>query len=67
MPAKLATAGLFKIKTFWYKGYDVIISVHDGTKVILSRDSNHIVNVVSWRKFGNSSITMRKVIITLIL
>ena len=47
MPAKLASVGLLKIKTFCYKDYDVIISVHDGTKLILSRDSNHIVNVVT--------------------
>ena len=67
MSAKLATAGLLKIKAFWYKGCDVIISVHDATKRILSRDSNHIVKVVIWPKFGNSSITMREVIITLIL
>ena len=42
MSAKLATAGLLKIKTFSYKGYDVIISIHDATKRILSRDSNHL-------------------------
>ena len=67
MPAKLATVGLPKIETFWYKAYDVIISVHDDTKLILSRYSNQIVNGIIWRKFGNSSITMRKVIVTLIL
>ena len=32
--------------------------------VILSGDLNHIVDVVSWPKFGNSSISMRVVIIT---
>ena len=30
MSAKLATLGLLKIKLFWNKGYNVIISVHDG-------------------------------------
>ena len=66
MPAKLATGGL-KIKAFWYKVYDVIISVHDFTKGILLRDSNHIGNAVMWPKFGNTSFTMREVIVTLIL
>ena len=64
MSAKLATVGLLKIKAFWWVGYDVIISAHDATIRILSRDSNHIVNVVTWPKFGNSSITMKEVIIT---
>ena len=61
------TVGLLKIKAFWYKGCDVIISVQNATKRIISRDSNHITNVVMWRKFGNSSITVTEVIITLIL
>ena len=67
MSGKLATVGLFKIKAFWYKGCDLIISVHDAIKRILSPDSNHFVNVVMWPKFGNSSVTVREVIITLIL
>ena len=61
MPAKIATLGLLKIKVFWNKGFDVIISVRDVTNKILSYDSNYIVDVV---KFGNSSISMREVIIT---
>ena len=32
MSAKMATLGLLKIKVFWSKGYDVIISVHEVTK-----------------------------------
>ena len=64
MSAKIATSGLRKIKVFWKKGYDVIISVNDVTNKILSRDSNYIVDVVMWPKFGNSSISMREVIIT---
>ena len=60
----MATPGLLKIKVFWNKGYDVIIYVHDVTNKILSRDSNYIVDVVMWPKFGNSSIYMREVIIT---
>ena len=55
--AKLATLGLLGIKPFQNKGYDV-------TKKILLRDSNYIVDVVMWPKFGNSSISMREVIIT---
>ena len=51
----------FKIKIFWNKGYDVIISVHDVTSKILSRDSDYTVNVVMWPKFGNFSISMREV------
>ena len=67
MSARLATLGLLKIKTFWKKGYEFIISVYDVTNKILSRDSVYIVNVVMWPKFGNSSTSMREVIITSIL
>ena len=67
MSAKMATLGLFRNKVFWNKGYEVIISVHDVTNKILSRDSNYIVDVVMWPKFGNSRIPMREVIITSIL
>ena len=67
MSAKMATPGLRKIKVFWKKGYDVIISVSDVTNKTLSRDSNYIVDVAMWPKFGNSSISMREVIITSIL
>ena len=67
MSAKIATLGFLKIKVFWNKGYDVIIYVHDASNEILSRGSNYIVDVVMGPKFGNSSIPMRKVIITSIL
>ena len=67
LPAKMATLGLLKIKVFWNKGYDVIISVNDVTNKILSRDSNYIVDVFMWPKFGNSSISKREVIIISIL
>ena len=67
MSTKLAPLGLLKIKVFWKKGYDVIISVYDVTNEILSRDSNYIVDVVMWLKFGHSSISMREVVITSIL
>ena len=67
MWAKIATLGLLKIRIFWNEGYDVIISVHDVTKKFLSRDSNYIIDGIMQPKFGNCSISMRKVIITSIL
>ena len=44
--AKLATLGLLKLKVFRNKGNDIIISAHDVTNKILSRDSNYIVVMV---------------------
>ena len=44
--ATLATLGILKVKVFRSKSYDVIISVHDVTNTILTRDSNYIVDVV---------------------
>ena len=67
MSAKMATLGLLKIKIFWSKGYDVIISLYNVTNKILLRESNYIVDVVMWSKFSNSSISVREVIITSIL
>ena len=67
MLAKMATPDLLKTTVFWNKGYDVIIPVHDVSNKILSRDSNYIVDVVIWPKFGSSSISMREVTITSIL
>ena len=64
MSAKMATPGLLKITVFWNKGYDVIVSVNDVTNKILLRDSNYIVDVFMGPKFGNSSISIREVIIT---
>ena len=64
MSAKMATPGLLIIKVFWKKCYDVISSVQYVINKILSRDSNYDVNVVMWQKFGNSSISVREVIIT---
>ena len=65
--AKMTTLGLLKIKIFWEKGYDVLIYVHDVTNEILSSDSNYIIDVVMWPKFGNPSISTREVIIISIL
>ena len=62
--AKMVT---LKIKVFWNKGYDVMISVNDVNNKIYSRDSNYIVDVVMWPNFGNSSNSMREVIITSVL
>ena len=64
MSAKIATPDLLKITVFWNKGYDVIISVDDVTNKILSRDSNYIVDLFMWPKFGNCSISMREVMTT---
>ena len=65
--AKLATLGLLGIKVFWSKNYDVLICVHDVTNKILLCDLNYIVDAVMWPKFGNSSISVREVMITSIL
>ena len=52
---------------FRNKGYDVKIRDYDVNNKIVSRYSNDIVDVVMWPKFGNSSISMRELIITSIL
>ena len=67
MPAKMATLGLLKIKVFWNKVYDIIISVYGVTNKISLGESNYIVNAIIWQKFGNSSTSMREVIFTSIL
>ena len=67
MSAKITTPGLLKIRVFWNNSYDVIIFVHDVTKKILSRDSNYIIDVAMWPKFGYCSISMRKAITTSVL
>ena len=67
MSAKIATPALLKIEVLWKKSYYVIYYVYDGTNKIFSRDSNYIIDVVIWPKFGNSSISRREIIITSIL
>ena len=67
MSVKMATPCLLTITVFWNKGYDVIIPINDVTNKISSRDSNYIVDLLMWAKFGNSSITMREVITISIL
>ena len=49
--AKMFFVGLLKIKVFWNKVYDVIILIYDVINKNLSLDSNHIADVVMWRKF----------------
>ena len=46
MPAKIAAPGFRKIKVYWKKDYDVIISTNDVPNKFVSRDSNYIVDVV---------------------
>ena len=62
MSAKMVTPGFLKIGIFWTKDYNVIIFVHDVTNKYCSCDSNYIIVVVMRPKFGNCSISMRKVI-----
>ena len=56
----------YNLDDFSKNGY-LIISAYDITNKILSCDSNFIIDVVMWLKFGNSSISMKEVIITSIL
>ena len=61
MLEKISVLGLLRIKVFWNKNYDIIISVHDVTNKVLSRYSNYVVDDVQSLV---SSISMREVIIT---
>ena len=67
MSAKLAVLGLLKIKVCWNKNYDIITLVCDVTNKVLPHDSNYIVDLVMWPKSGNTSISLKEVIITSIL
>ena len=67
LSVRLATPGLLKSKVLWIKDCDAIIFVHDVTNKILLRDSNYIVDVIIWQKFGNSRISMEEDITTSIL
>ena len=60
----MATLGLLKRKVVWNKFYDVKIYVRDVTNKAMSREWNYVVDVVMWPKFGNTSISMKEVIIT---
>ena len=63
----MATPDLLKIKLFWNKDSDVIVSVYDVTNKIVPCDSYYIVDVIMRPKFGNSSTYMREVVMTSIL
>ena len=67
MSAKMAALDILKNNGILKKSYDVRIPVDDVTNKILSRDSNHIVDVLMLPEFGNSSISMREVTTTSIL
>ena len=67
MPGTFIVHGHLEIKTLLKKVYGDLISVHEVTSKLLSRDSNYIVDMVKWPKSGISSISMREVNITLIL
>ena len=67
MSAKIATPGLLKIAVFGNKGCDVTIYVDGVNDKILLRDSNCIVDLFMWPKFGNCSISVSEVITTPIL
>ena len=61
MSAKSTTLSL---KVFWNKCFDAIIFVNNITSKIFSNDSSYAVVVAMSIKFGNSSISMREVVIT---
>ena len=52
MSVKLVSLSLHKTKIFQNKGYDVVIVDYDVTNKIVPRDSNYIVDLVMWPKFG---------------
>ena len=60
----MARSDLLETTIFWNKGHYVIIPIDDVTTKILSHDSNYILDVFMWPKFGNSSISMKEVITT---
>ena len=49
---KIATPDLLKIKVFWNKGYEWIISIHESNIKILSSSSNYKADVAMWPHFG---------------
>ena len=65
--SKIGYSRLFQNKGIRNNGYDVKISAQDLTNKILSRNSDYNVDVVMWPKVGNSSISVKEVIITSIL
>ena len=67
MSAKMTTPEFLKITVFWNKRYDAIILVNDASNKILSRDSNYIVDMFMWPKFGNYSTSIKEVMTSSVL
>ena len=66
MSAKMATLGLLKIKVLKKRIWRHNFCLWRQKQKFIS-DSNYIVDVVMWTRFGNSSTSMREVIITSVL
>ena len=64
MSPKMATLDFLKIKLSSNKVYDVINLNHDVTSKILSNDSNYVLDLIIWPKFGDSSISVKEVLVT---
>ena len=59
--AKLATLDLLKIKLFWNKGYDVMISIHDVTKRVKSKGRKVFgANSYVYRSYRGKSCLVRR-------
>ena len=67
MSSQMTAQGVLKITIFWNKGYYVINYVHGIINKIFAHDSDYIVDVANWPKFGNYSISMKEVTIISIL
>ena len=52
MSTELATPDLLKIKVFWNKGFEWIISIHESTIKILSKTSNYEADEVMGPNVG---------------
>ena len=64
MSPKMATLDFLKINVSSNKVYDVINLNHGVTRKILSHDSNYVLDLNIWPKFGNSSISVKEVMVT---
>ena len=49
----MATLGLLKIKVFWKKGYDVIISTHD-----LNKKFYHVTQIILYMWLCDQSLVI---------
>ena len=66
MSEKMVTLALLKVNILWNKDCDLTVSVHGVSNNFLCHDWNYIVDVVMSSNFGNSSISMKEVVTTLI-